>query len=75
VARGTHDASGMGQRLGHVDRAVTDVVAAFATSVHGMAASVGEWVRNARLAAPDDATDPFDADGYDWDTDPDGRVW
>jgi hypothetical protein len=40
-----------------------------------MAASVGEWVRNARLAAPDDATDPFDADGYDWDTDPDGRVW
>ena len=61
----------MGQRLGHVERAVTDVVAAFAVSFHGMAASVGEWVRHARLAGPDDASDPFDRDGYDWDADPD----
>ena len=64
----------MGKRLGHMDQAITDVVTTFVVDVHRMSVNVGEWLRNSPLAGHD-ISDPFDGGDYDWDSDPDGRVW
>lgn len=60
----------MGKRLRGAGRYLGALTA---TALHHIGTFLAGSAR--RLQGPADLPDPHDNDRYDWDSDPDGRVW
>jgi hypothetical protein len=65
----------MGSALPEAGQALNDYTVAIVGYVIEILAITQIKLRESRLAGPQNIPDPFAGDGYDWETDPDGRVW